>query len=74
MSGHKITGFLGVTPRTSKRLLPDMGAQIAQNIQLYSGEIKPIKKTALTHSPSVESTGAASTQHSADVPRRWWGY
>lgn len=41
---HKITGFLGMLPRTAERLLPDMVATIAQNVNLTSGEIRPLMK------------------------------
>lgn len=39
---HKITGFLGVLPRFAERLLPDMAATVAQNVNLASGEIRPL--------------------------------
>lgn len=42
--GHKITGFLGMLPRTAERLLPDMVATVAQNVNLTSGEIRPLMK------------------------------
>lgn len=51
MAGHKITGFLGITPRTAERLLPDMGAQIAENVILTSGEIRPMRPPYQVHIP-----------------------
>jgi hypothetical protein len=41
---HKITGFLGMLPRTAESLLPDMVATVAQNVNLTSGEIRPLMK------------------------------
>lgn len=48
---QKITGFLGILPRTSERLLPDMAAQIAENVVLTSGEIRPTKKPYMVFAP-----------------------
>lgn len=60
MSGHKITGFLGIMPRTSERLLPDMAAQIAENVILTSGEIRPTREPYLVYAP-----GAIADMHAA---------
>lgn len=44
MAGYKITGFAGMAPRMSKTLLQDNEAQIANNVKLYSGELRSWKK------------------------------
>jgi hypothetical protein len=38
----KITPFAGIAPRTGIRLLPNEGAQIASNLKLQSGELRPL--------------------------------
>lgn len=40
MAGIKLEGFQGLAPRYSKRLLPPMAAQIAENTKLLAGEIR----------------------------------
>lgn len=52
----KITGFLGQSPRLAERLLPDMGAVRAENINLTSGEIRPLRATTLAHAPANTTT------------------
>lgn len=42
MSLLKITPFGGIIPRTGNRLLPNEGAQIAANLKLQSGELRPL--------------------------------
>ncbi len=51
MVAVKLNGFLGEIPRTSERLLPDAAAQEAENINLTSGEIRPVRPSALTFTP-----------------------
>lgn len=51
MSAQKITGFLGLVPRTSERLLPAMAAQIAENVNLTSGEIRPTRIPSIAYAP-----------------------
>ena len=45
MTGFKIDKFGGVIPRRGSRLLPNNGAQIAQNVKLFSGELRSWLKT-----------------------------
>lgn len=40
MSGFKVEQFGGVIPRLGPRLLPHGGAQVAQNVKLFSGELR----------------------------------
>lgn len=58
MFAQKITGFLGITPRTAERLLPDMGAQIAENVILTSGEIRPMRPAYPVFYPGSEKQTA----------------
>ncbi len=51
MGAIKITGFLGEIPRTAERLLPDTAAQEANNVNLTSGEIRPVRPAALAYTP-----------------------
>jgi len=41
MAGVKLQKFLGKAPRTAPELLPDMAAQTATNVKLYSGDLIP---------------------------------
>ena len=40
----KISPFGSISPRTAERLLPEGFAQVADNVNLLSGEIRPIRK------------------------------
>lgn len=44
MSVIKLAAFTGESPRTTPRLLPDTGAQIAQSTRLEDGELSPFRK------------------------------
>lgn len=52
MTTIKLTGFQGIIPKLSKRLLPDSAAQVANNVKLASGELVPYRQTNLTHTPN----------------------
>jgi hypothetical protein len=41
MAGIKLQRFLGKAPRIAPELLPDMAAQTATNVKLYSGDLIP---------------------------------
>lgn len=45
---YAITSFRGEVPRLTPRALPDNGAQIAENAQLYTGDLMPFKQFAPT--------------------------
>lgn len=49
----KITGFQGIKPRTSPRLIGDTDAQIAANTNLVSGELQPM---SIPGAPYVTNT------------------
>ena len=52
MPAVQITAFSGMQPRTSERLLPDNAAQRAENVKLYSGELRPLNKPRIVYSPN----------------------
>ena len=54
MTAQKVTGFLGLLPRTAERLLPDLAAQKAENVILTSGEIRPIRPPYPVYYPLVD--------------------
>lgn len=45
----KLTAFTGEAPRVTPRLLPDTGAQIAQDVRLEDGELSPFRKPFPIH-------------------------
>lgn len=49
----KLTSFLARIPRTAERLLPDMAAQEADNINVSSGELRPIRPLAEVFTPTA---------------------
>lgn len=52
MTGFKVDKFGGVIPRLGPRLLPDRGAQLAQNVKLFSGELRSWQKTTAINTPT----------------------
>lgn len=44
MSIIKLAAFTGESPRTTPRLLPSTGAQVAQSVRLEDGELAPFRK------------------------------
>jgi hypothetical protein len=44
--------FGGLIPKIGTRLLPDSAAQVANNIKLQSGEIRPLRLPALVNTPT----------------------
>lgn len=53
MAGIRIVPFMGMLPRVAERLLGDGAAVDATNVNLTSGEIRPIKRPLLVNTPSV---------------------
>lgn len=45
MSTLKLIGFTGEIPKSQPRLLPDMAAQIAQNVRLTNGGLVPTRRS-----------------------------
>src|SRR4051812_30277750 len=52
MTGFKIDNFGGVIPRLGSRLLPTNGAQVAQNVKLFSGELRSWQRTTAVNTPT----------------------
>lgn len=52
MAGIRIAPFLGMLPRVAERLLGDGASVDATNVNLTSGEIRPIKQPLLVHTPA----------------------
>ena len=50
MDPIRITGFGGIMPRTSERLIPGNAAQIAVNCKVSSGELVPFKAPDMVYS------------------------
>lgn len=60
----KITGFRGVLPRTSPRLIDDAAAETAENIVLTSGEARPLAQPLAIYDPT--KVGVKNTIYKAD--------
>lgn len=54
MAAINIIGFSGLAPRVSEYLLPDNGATDAENVLLYSGEIRPQRGPAWVRTPELD--------------------
>lgn len=61
MAAIKLQKFLGSAPKVSSELLPDGAAQIAYNLQLYSGDLIPYSEPAVID--SVPRLGTLQTLH-----------
>ena len=57
MAGVKLQRFLGKAPRIAPELLPDMAAQVATNVKLYSGDLIPYPQPVVVGNHGL--TGAA---------------
>lgn len=67
----KITGFKGIKPRTSSRLLEDTSAQVASNVNLTSGEARPLSIPKLTYTPLVQGQQLVSIYRADDLWFTW---
>lgn len=65
--------FGGQYPRTANRLLPDGAAMLASDLNLTSGEIRPLKTSTLTSSASLPLTAyrAVNELTSGEIWRTW---
>lgn len=68
----KITGFLGQTPRTAARLLPDMGSTTAENINLTLGEIRPVRGPLLAYTPADPNLSYNTAYRAVNGPSEKW--
>lgn len=59
MGALKIQQFRGMAPRLSARLLPEGMAQLASNIDIASGEIRPVQPPLLVNTPGVSGPWVA---------------
>ena len=59
MAAIKLQKFLGAAPKVSDELLPDTAAQLANSVQLYSGDLLPYPEAFV--SDSVPRTGTIKT-------------
>ena len=59
MAGIKLQRFLGKAPRIAPELLPDMAAQTATNVKLYSGDLIPYPQPVIVGNHGL--TGVAPT-------------
>ena len=75
MSGLRIDSFGGVIPRLAPRLLPNNSAQIAENVKLFSGELRSWFRASTVNTPS-KGTAAGITLKSAyrmyDTSTSYW--
>lgn len=66
-----IPKFDGVIPLSSGRLLPDGSGQLASNVNLVSGEIKPLRKPKFTALPTKPSPFASIYFARNDASTAW---
>lgn len=68
---QKIVGFLGVLPRTAERLLPEMGAQAAENVNLTSGEIRPVRPPLIAYTPTPQAQQLSAYRAEQGGVEKW---
>ena len=56
MAGVKLQRFLGKAPRIAPELLPDMAAQVATNVKLYSGDLIPYPQPVVVGNHGLTGT------------------
>lgn len=71
MSGLSFVPFLGMLPRTASRLLGNGAAEDATNVNLDSGEIRPIKTPLLVNEPSVTGPWLAAYRAEYQGSQLW---
>ena len=54
----KLEGFSGISPRTGATLLQPNQAQVAKNVKLQSGELRPWRKSVLAYQSGIADTHA----------------
>lgn len=67
MAGIKFQRFLGKAPRVAPELLPDMAAQVATNVKLYSGDLIPYPQPVVAGNHGLTGT-APVTLHALYDP------
>lgn len=71
MAAIKISAFLGETPRTAERLLGGTQAQIAENVDLNSGEIRPINQLKKVYTPPVPGNYLSAYRATFEGAEKW---
>lgn len=56
-----LQGFRGVIPKLGNRLLPDQSGQVASNVKLQSGELRPMQQPRRAHTPATPKTGTQTS-------------
>lgn len=51
----KLQGFSGIVPKTGPTLLADNQAQVAKNLKIQSGELRPWRTPALEYTPTTNT-------------------
>ena len=67
MPGIKFQKFLGKAPRIAPELLPDMAAQTATNVKLYSGNLIPYPQPVVVGHEHPEAPGEADLRRPLGV-------
>lgn len=68
----KLAAFTGESPRTTPRLLPETGAQVAQSVRLEDGELAPYRKPYLVAELAGAVSGQVKTIHRHLGNWLWW--
>ena len=81
MTGFSVKRFTGEIPRISSRFLPDNASQSAQNVKLYSGELRSWMASTAVNTPSkggniqscyrIYSTATIATTTSTEAWLAW---
>lgn len=71
MPSLKLTGFGGIYPRMAERLLQDTAAQQAENVNLTSGEIRPIRQSKLIYEVDDQMTAFRAVDPTSEKWRTW---
>jgi hypothetical protein len=67
----KLGNFSGISPRTAERLLVETAAQVAENVNLTSGEIRPLRNPSAVLSAPEPLSVYRAVQNGATKWRTW---
>ena len=68
----KLEGFSGISPRTGPALLAPNQAQIARNVKLQSGELRPWRKSVLSYQPGLPNVNSIYRLENTNVNSSAW--
>lgn len=71
MPSLKISPFLGMQPRSSDRLLPDGMAVLAENVNLTSGDIRPLRSPKLAQATATYTSVYRADSGSSETWLNW---